>query len=256
VHELADSIGEAARDVWRYARLQAPHVAKPRSVFEYPIGIAVRPAVKLLYRLVLEGGWRDGWRGALKIGLDCTSDALVWVLVLRRSSDEAVAVHEDPRPEPRSRGPAGGSHFGAAWGTQERPVKIVAVADGVAATNRAVQWLSAINRAGAEVALITDQPAGEREAVRLRHTSHLGPLEILRALEVERQLMPTDALVAAGGMRTRLFSRLMPRVLRGSIDGLDVSQSTAEALSLCGRAAQTEPGHMHQREGLSRTSLV
>jgi Glycosyl transferase family 2 len=246
VHELAGSLGEAARDVWRYAQLQAPYVSKPRSVLQYPIGIAVRPATKLLYRLVLEGGWRDGWRGTLKIGLDCASDALVWVLVLRRRTHDAVATSDGHRPDRRRGAPVSG-HFGVAWGEQQRPVKIVAVAGGVTATRRAAHWLAAVKCDGAEVALVTDQPAGELGGVRLRHTSHLGPLEILRALEAERQLMPADALVAVGGLRARLFSRLMPRVLRGTVDGLDISQSTAEAVSVCARASAPERGDIQQR---------
>jgi hypothetical protein len=119
-------------------------------------------------------------------------------------------------------------------------VKIVAVAAGETATARAAQWLAAVGCAGAEVALVTDQPAGELEGVRLRHTSHLGPLEILRALEAERQLMRPDALVGVGGVRARLFVRLMPRSLRGAVDGLDVSQSGAQAISACARARAPE----------------
>jgi hypothetical protein len=240
VHELAESLGEAARDVWRYARLQAPHVGKHHSPLQYLVGIVARPAAKLMYRLVLEGGWRDGWRGTLKIGLDCASDALVWVFVLRRPSDDAPPAREDHRPDRQRRGAPAGGHFGVAWGEEQRPVKIVAVAAGETATARAARWLAAIGCAGAEVALVTDQPAGKLEGVRLRHTSHLGPLEILRALEAERQLMRPDALVGVGGVRARLFVRLMPRSLRGAVDGLDVSQSGGEAISACARARAPE----------------
>jgi hypothetical protein len=240
VHELADSLQEAARDVWRYAGLQSQYVSKPRSPVRYAVGIAVRPATKLVYRLALEGGWRDGWRGALKIGLDCASDSLVWVFVLLRDSRVPAAGGEDDAARRAIGNGDASSHFGAGWGAEEGPVKIVAVASGSSSTSSAAEWLAAMSADGAEVALITDQPGPELEGVRLRHISHLGPIEILRALEAERQLLSIDALVAVGGLRTRLFTRLMPRRLRGMVDGLDVSQSSAEALERCARTREQE----------------
>ncbi len=61
---------EALGDVWRYTRLEAsqfhPAVTRAAAV----VGAVARPAAKALYRLVVDGGWRDGWRGLVKVALD------------------------------------------------------------------------------------------------------------------------------------------------------------------------------------------
>ena len=213
-HELAGSLGEALGDAWRYADLQARHIGRPGSARAFVVGIAVRPPAKLFYRLVLDGGWRDGWRGALKIGLDCASDALVWLLVLLRGSDNSVdATSFD-------------GHFGSTWGAGERPPKVVAVAAGEAHTRRAAAWLAALKATGTETALLTDIAGRELDGVRLRHVPHVGPLEVLRALEAENQLLPTHALVAVG-RRARLCVRLLPGRACGAVGKADISQSPA-----------------------------
>ena len=214
-HELAGSLGEALGDAWRYADLQARHLGRPGSAHAYLVGIAVRPPAKLFYRLVLDGGWRDGWRGALKIGLDCASDVLVWLLVLLRGSDTRVGAAS----------PDG--HFGSTWGAGERPPKVVAVATGEAHARRAAAWLAALKAAGTETALLTDIAGRELDGVRLRQLPHVGPLEVLRAMEAENQLLPTHALVAVGS-RARLSVRLLPRRLCGAVGKADISQSPAE----------------------------
>ena len=92
-------------DTWRYARLESEHVARPASALAYVKGIVLRPALKLVYRTVIDGGWRDGWRGLLKIWLDVSSDALVWARVLAGGgSSEADAGGRALRPA--QRGPA------------------------------------------------------------------------------------------------------------------------------------------------------
>lgn len=215
-HELAGSIGEALRDAWRYADLQARLVGRPRSARALLVGVAVRPVAKMFYRLVLEGGWRDGWQGTLKIGLDCSSDALVWLLVLLRGT-----------PATDARVGAGGGHFGSAWGVRERPPKVVAVAAGEARARRAAAWLAGVQATGVETALLTDVAGEELGGVRLRQIPHVGPLEVLRAMSAEHQLLPADALVPVG-WRARLSVRLLPSQLSRGADRLEISQSPAE----------------------------
>lgn len=214
-HELAGSLGEALGDAWRYADLQARHVGRPGSVHVFVFGVAVRPAAKLFYRLVLEGGWRDGWRGAIKIGLDCASDALVWLLALLRGG----GAHVD--------GASPGGHFGSTWGAGERPPKVVAVATGDVNTRRAAAWLAALKVSGTETALLTDVAGRELDGIRLRHLPHVGPLEVLRAMEAENQLLPAHALVAVG-RRARVAVRLLPKRVCGAVGKADISQSPAQ----------------------------
>jgi glycosyltransferase involved in cell wall biosynthesis len=89
-HVLADSAGEAIRDVWSYARLEAEQLRGPISPADRVRGILIRPFAKLWDRLLVGGGWRDGWRGLAKISLDCAADALVWALA--HSADSAAAA--------------------------------------------------------------------------------------------------------------------------------------------------------------------
>jgi (heptosyl)LPS beta-1,4-glucosyltransferase len=81
-HELAATVREALVDMWRYARLEGAHLARSSSPLSYAKGIVLRPLAKLAYRTLIDGGWRDGWRGLVKISLDAISDALVWTRVL------------------------------------------------------------------------------------------------------------------------------------------------------------------------------
>jgi glycosyltransferase involved in cell wall biosynthesis len=76
-HELADTLHEAFADTWRYARLESQHVSPPRTLRTRLIGIVLRPAAKLVYRTLVDGGWRDGWRGMLKIALGAGYDGPV-----------------------------------------------------------------------------------------------------------------------------------------------------------------------------------
>jgi hypothetical protein len=218
VHELAGSLGEAVGDFWRYARLQSRYVSRPGRAKAYAVGILARPAAKFAYRLVLEGGWRDGWRGTLKIGLDCGSDALVWVFVLVNGGR--------PRDAQELTAGAVGEHFGSSWGKREGPEKVVAVAAGEAHARRAAGWLASLQSAGTETALISDAANAELDGVRLHRVSHIGPLQVLRALEAEHQLLPAKAL-AAVGRRARVAVRLLPTRLGAALD-VDISQPPAE----------------------------
>ena len=226
-HELAATLREALRDTWGYARLESRQIARPHSARAYLKGIVLRPAAKLGYRTVVEGGWRDGWRGFLKISFDVGSDALVWIFVLLR---------RDGARQSANSGGDGGEHFGR---RRAGPARIVAVADRGRPTESAVRWLNALQQRGVDVALISEEPHPShvephhadphlrrtRTAAKLSGVPHRGvhrirPLALIRALEVERQVRIIDAVVPFG-RRARLLQRLLPRTLRPEIPGLD-----------------------------------
>jgi len=226
-HELAGTLREALLDAWSYARLESRHLARPSQHGAYLAGIVLRPAAKLLYRTILEGGWRDGWRGLLKISLDVASDALVWTLVLLRGAP-ASAAQGDTRTEHFGRRPSG-------------PVKVVATASGEQATQAAMHWLAGLRDRGLDVALIAGGPGvresaqaargGPAGSVPLHHLERLRPLALVRALDVEMQLRTADAVIPVG-RRARLLQRLLPRTLRPEIQGLDVGVEPDLAVDL------------------------
>jgi hypothetical protein len=208
-HLLADTLPEAIRDATAYARLEARQLSGPPTAAARVRGIVVRPPAKLAYRLLVDGGWRDGWRGVAKIALDCWADALVWVL---------------------ARGGAGGG--GPAHYAQERvrrgPVRLLAIASGADGSARAAGWLRAARAAGADVALVTDAPAAADGDLHVRALARLTPLRLIRALDAEVQLRGVDALVLCGP-RERRLARLLPPELRAPFGALDPSTDPAEA---------------------------
>jgi hypothetical protein len=241
-HELASTLGEALIDTWRYARLESLHLQAPATAQAYVIGITLRPTAKWLYRVIVDGGWRDGWRGLLKISLDTASDALVWVLVLTRPGRSPITPTASPHD---GEGPK--AHFGR---RRAGPVKIVALADGGRAARAATRWLTELRTQGADVALISTEngavgaeqrhsesragpgaiaSAPTIEDVPLRAVKRLGPLTVIRALEIETQLRTIDAVVPVG-RRARLIHRLMPEILRPGIAGLDIDVEPARAV--------------------------
>jgi hypothetical protein len=241
-HELASTLGEAMIDTWRYAQLESLHLEAPATAHPYAIGIVLRPTAKWLYRMIVEGGWRDGWRGLLKISLDTASDALVWALVLTRARRSPTTPTASPHDGAGSK-----AHFGR---RRAGPVKIVALADGGRAARAATRWLAELRTQGADVALIStgngavsaEQRHSERPAdpgavasaptiedVPLRAVRRLGPLTVIRALEIETQLRTIDAVVPVG-RRARLIHRLVPGILRPEIAGLDIDLDPARAI--------------------------
>jgi hypothetical protein len=231
-HELAGTLHEAFADTWRYARLESLHVARPATVRAGLIGIVLRPAAKLVYRTLVDGGWRDGWRGMLKISLDASTDGLVWALsILRGRRSEAIAADD---------GALGEGHFG------RRPVgppKVVALSDGEEAAGLATRWLAGLRAQGLDVTLVCTtaeggaggrvgaEPNGAGAGVSLQPVARLSPLRAIRALEIEMQLRTIDAVVTVGG-RARLVGMLVPRTLRPEISGLDVSLEPEAAAEL------------------------
>jgi hypothetical protein len=238
-HELAATWGEALRDTWRYARLQSRHVARPRAARAYVRGIVLRPAAKLGYRTLVDGGWRDGWRGLVKIALDAGSDALVWTLVLLRREPASSPAGGEGKGEGGS-----GQHFGR---RRAGPPRVIAVACGERAAARAARWLAALAEHGVDVALVAEEPGGAVDGdvpeggrvvggrsggpVPRRAVARAGPLTVIRALEVERQLRLPDAVVPFG-RRARVTQRLVPRVLRPEIPGLHAELDPARACEL------------------------
>lgn len=97
-HILAVSLSEALRDAWSYAKLESGHIRRPRNPAAYLKGILLRPAAKVLFRTVVDEGWRDGWQGILKIFLDASSDALVWARVLMQPARDSPRAQQANRP--------------------------------------------------------------------------------------------------------------------------------------------------------------
>ncbi len=196
-HDLADSLAEAVRDMLAYARLESAHVVRPRSPLAYVRGILLRPSAKLLYRTIVDGGWRDGWRGMLKISLDVSSDVLVWLSVLRGAG--ASEPVEGSVPE----------HFGRRRIGQ---MKVVALAGSPRAATSAAQQLERLHAHEVDVTLLASQPpAGYRLPFQPVHG--LGPIALVRALEAETHVRRIDAIIAADS-RARIALLALPPSLR------------------------------------------
>jgi len=107
IHLLATSWTEAVGDSWRYARLEAGQLTGARTPARILQGALLRPAAKLLYRLAVDGGWRDGWAGAAKIGLDCATDSLVWIRYLLGARGSELGTPEWVRASTTAHGRSG-----------------------------------------------------------------------------------------------------------------------------------------------------
>jgi glycosyltransferase involved in cell wall biosynthesis len=202
VHLLARSWREAVCDAWRYARLEAGQLQAPRTLLGALKGAILRPSVKLLYRLTVDGGWRDGWRGVAKVAIDCATDSVVWIRYL-------TGLHGHERGDS---GVEAGRHYGA-WKARRGSVRIVAVAAGARASTEAAEWLARAAEAGADVSLVTSRhPVAP--ALRVRRIDRLGPFALIRALDAEEQLRTLDAVVAFG-RRATLLLHAVPGELRG-----------------------------------------
>jgi hypothetical protein len=203
-HVLAGSLREALVDWWRYARLESAQVAPLPSSSAYAGAIVVRPTAKLLYRVMFDGGWRDGVRGVFKILLDCTADSIVGLRRLLRRGDGT--------PAPASQD---GQHFGRNE-PRRGPVRLVALVGGATDTRRAVAWLARAREAGADVALVTDRPGEAREPwLFTMPVKRVGTFSVLRALDSVEQARPFDALVLDHGRPFRIARRL-PGTRRGT----------------------------------------
>jgi glycosyltransferase involved in cell wall biosynthesis len=209
-HVLADTLPEAIRDVVAYARLEARQLSGPPSAGARIRGVAMRPVAKLAYRLVVDGGWRDGWRGVAKIALDCWADALVWVLARGKRGDEPAPAHY---AQPRVR---------------RGPVRLLVIACGDHDRLGVARWVMGAQAAGADVGLVTDSPPDASSGLHVRELERLTPLRLIRALDAEFQLRGVDALVP-WGPRERRLARLLPHDLRAPYRALDPDTDPAEA---------------------------
>jgi hypothetical protein len=220
-HELADTPAEALGDAWRYAKLESSHIPPTRDPRAYVFGIVVRPAAKLGYRLVLDGGWRDGWRGLFKVLLDVGSDALVWTLALLSGSRGSVAPADAPTPTDPDTG-----HFGR---RPTGPPKVIAIARHGPATQQAQRWLGGLAEAGVDVALVCDEASDASSELPVQRVRRLGFLQTMRAVDVEMQIR-TAHVVVAFGKRAKLVERTLPGALRPHIAGVHSTVEPAQAV--------------------------
>jgi len=210
IHMVATSWSEAVGDAWRYARLEAGQLQARRSLRTSLKGGLLRPIVKFVYRLVVNGGWQDGWRGLVYISLDCATDSVVWTRHLFgwRGSERGRS------------GVDGDAHYGSRR-FHRGCVRVVGItADPSVAVAQA--WLERAQEAGADAVLVARLSA-DGGAVRTRLVSRLGPLAVIRALDAEEQLRPIDAVVAFG-WRARLLLRGIHPGLRGEVP--EITQET------------------------------
>ena len=201
-HLLADSWREAVHDAWAYARLEAGQMSAPATPRAVARGAVLRPVAKLGYRLVLDGGWRDGVPGAIKIGLDCGMDATVWARHAAGRRGEVTGASGVPA----------NLHYGSRRIRQGVP-RSVAIALGGPAARAAAAWLSERAASGEDVVLVSDVAAAP-DGVRRRELTGSGPVALIRALDAEDQLRAYDRIVPFGP-RARALARLVPPGLRG-----------------------------------------
>lgn len=210
VHLLATSWREVFLDAWRYARLEAGQMNARRTPAAVLSGAFARPLAKLLYRLFVDGGWRDGWPGLTKIASDCGIDSVVW---MRYALGRRGEIRGDSGvPEEL--------HYGA-WKARRGSLRVIGVA-AAGEAGPAARWLEGAARGGADVALIAPATASGA-ALRVRPVQRMRPLALCRALDAEEQLRTIDAVVPFGA-RARLALALVPAGLRGHMSGLSGDQ--------------------------------
>jgi hypothetical protein len=214
LHLFAGSWREAFVDTWGYARLEAGQLRSAHSAGAALTGAFVRPGLKFLYRLSIDGGWRDGPYGAARIALDCIGDSLVWLLHMsgRGVGEEGVS------------GVSAGSHFGSRR-RHQGSVRVLGLAAGAGAAADATAWLRRARAEGMDVALIADVPV-EQLSLRVHRLRRMRPLQLLRALEAEQQLRSVDAVIPFGWRAGRLL-RIMPRSLHGIVVNVSEQDSPA-----------------------------
>jgi glycosyltransferase involved in cell wall biosynthesis len=219
-HLLAGSWREALADAWRYARLETQQLDLSQPPARILVGALARPPAKFAYRVVVDGGWRDGWRGLVKIALDCAGDAVAWLRLVGRRGERRTDA-EDADGPPRDAAQAAAANAAAA--ANGRGPRIAAIAGGSRAATDATAWLMAAAAAGADVVLVAPGgadggpsagAAGGRSTLRVRATARGGPLALTRALDAEEQLSPLDHVVPFG-RRARLLMRVVPDRFRG-----------------------------------------
>jgi glycosyltransferase involved in cell wall biosynthesis len=204
-HELAGSWSEALGDVWNYARLESGHVRRPEGAAGVLRSVVLRPAAKVTYRLVVDGGWRDGWRGPVKILLDATTDSMIfWRAAV------GLAPARDGQPD---------HHFGRLV-LRTGPVRVAAVAHRAGDVARAMRWLREARAAGADVALVTAADVDGGDWLHVQRLDRRGPLAVLRAFDAIGQMRPVDRLVLAGAT-AHWLPRMLSETTRGVLPPVD-----------------------------------
>jgi hypothetical protein len=197
-HVLADTWGEALADASRYARLEAGQVAVPLRPLAVGKALVARPAAKVAVRTVVFSGWRDGWRGLAKIGLDAASDVLIAARALRARD-----------------GRVDGCVPHAARAQRRGSIRVLGVA-AAGDVSEAVAWLDRARALGADVCLLTDGATASHR-VPVRRVSRFRAMPILRALDAENQLRPCDVVITIGRSARRL-AWAIPRSLTGDVE--------------------------------------
>jgi len=139
-------------------------------------------------------------------------------------------LHATGRAQPAAGAAPATRHFGH----QEAPtgpVRLVAVTRG-RETARAVEWLRAARAAGADCGLIADVPPAPADAAWLDPltTRPIRPLSLLRALDMEAQRRPPDALVVGRSVPRPIAVRL-PSQLRGRVAPASLDEDPAAAVA-------------------------
>lgn len=217
-HELARSWHEALGDTWRYTRLEASQFAPAVTHRAAVLGVVLRPLAKTGYRLVVDGGWRDGWRGVAKIGLDAGSDSIVWLRILSRRGAPAGASRTD--------------HFGEVM-RPGGPIRILALATSPEGAQRAGAWLAEalVAGAGSDSELVAPGPLSERAGACFgRSVATGGPLSFARGIMGAAQVRTVDALLLADPGARRAF-RLLPGRVRGSAAPITPDELPATAVA-------------------------
>ena len=212
-HELASTWREAVRDAWRYTRLESQQFAPLKTPRTVATGVILRPILKALYRLIIDGAWRDGIRGVMKVGLDSAADAVVWLRVLPKSSG------------------TNDHHFGPQM-PHVGPIRIVALAASPAGAEHAAAWLDRAIRAGAGIDCELVTPAMPDDEIHLffrRAAASGGPLSFARALLGSVQVRPIDVILLAdsGARRSHLA---LARHLRGAVPPLSLREAPEAAV--------------------------
>jgi glycosyltransferase involved in cell wall biosynthesis len=202
-HEYASTWREAVTDAWNYAWLESGHIDPLGSVPAYVKAIVVRPAAKVAFRLIVDGGWRDGWQGFVRVGIEAFADSVVF---LRRATGRVPVPRRDPEEHTFGR---------RIW--RAGPVRIVVIDGGRAA----VPFLRAAYEAGADVALLTDTETDGGDWLHVQRVPRLGPLHIARGLDAISQMRPVDQLVVG---RAQLVLRLINANGRGALPPVNLGQ--------------------------------
>jgi hypothetical protein len=183
-HEFAATWREALTDAWAYARLESGQLDPAGSVVARVKVILVRPALKVGFRLAVGGGWRDGWRGVVRIGLEAGTDAIANV---RR------AIGRAPATEPFTPLASGVRRVGS--------VRVAVVGGGL----EAMEFLRLAKKAGGDVVLLTDSPIEDQDWLEVHSVPHLGPFHVARGLDAVAQVRAIDQIVVDRGKLVRRF---------------------------------------------------